>query len=96
MSKFEVDSVDVAHAARTVESTGVAVRSEVAAMLHRLEELEATWRGEAAARFVALVTDWRGVQARVDEALDGIQAAMVGAARTYEDAEASATALFAG
>ncbi|GAA4835997.1 hypothetical protein GCM10023221_11300 [Luteimicrobium xylanilyticum] len=96
MSKFEVDSADVAHAARTVDSTAAAVRSEVAAMLHRLEELQATWRGEAAARFAAVVDDWRAVQVRVDESLGGIQVAMVGAAQTYEDAEAGAAALFGG
>ena len=96
MSKFEVDSAEVARAAGAVERTCAALRSEAATMLHQLEELQSTWHGEAAARCAAIVDDWRGVQARVDTALDGVQVALAGAARTYEDAETSATALFGG
>ena len=94
MSRFEVDSARVALAAGTVERTATTVRSEVAAMLHHLEELQATWQGEAAARCAELVTDWRTVQTRVEDVLDGVQVGLTRAARTYEEAEASAAALF--
>ncbi|MGC5168672.1 WXG100 family type VII secretion target [Luteimicrobium sp. DT211] len=94
MSRFEVDSAEVAHAARVVQDTGDAVRGQVAAMLHRLEGLQGTWHGEAAARFAAVVDDWRAVQARVDDSLGGIQVAMTATAQTYADAEAGAAALF--
>ncbi|HWK91197.1 MAG TPA: WXG100 family type VII secretion target [Luteimicrobium sp.] len=94
MSRFEVDSARVALAAGTVERTAATVRSEVAAMLHQLQELQATWQGAAAERCAELVAEWRAVQARVEEVLDGVQVGLARAARTYEEAEASAAALF--
>lgn len=95
MSRFEVDSEQVALASSKVAGTVTSIRSEVTAMRHHLAELQSVWQGTAAAACAALVEDWNVVQARVEESLDGIQHALGSAAQTYADAEARAAGLFA-
>ncbi|PJI93995.1 WXG100 family type VII secretion target [Luteimicrobium subarcticum] len=95
MSRFEVDSAQVALASSKVSGTVTSIRSEVAAMRHHLTELQTVWQGAAATSCAALVDDWHAVQARVEESLDGIQRALGVAAQTYEDAETRAAGLFA-
>lgn len=95
MSRFEVDSARVALAGTKVQGTVSAIREEVATMLHHLQDLQSVWQGQAAASCAELVAEWQGVQARVDDALDGVQRALGSAARTYADAEAQAASLFA-
>lgn len=95
MSRFEVDSARVAQAGSKVQGTVTAIRSEVATMLHHLQDLQSVWQGSAAASCAELVAEWQGVQVRVEEVLDGIQRALGTAAQTYADAEAQAARLFA-
>jgi WXG100 family type VII secretion target len=71
-----------------------AIRSEVAALLRHLTELQAGWRGGAAAAFGTILSDWTLTQQRVEASLDQITAALGAAAQQYDAAELQATRLF--
>jgi early secretory antigenic target protein ESAT-6 len=94
MSRYEVDSGQVAQAAAAVQTRTAAVRAEVAALQRQLNELQSSWRGGAATAFTGVLTEWSTTQARVEQALDHITAALQTAARTYADAESQAARLF--
>ncbi|NMR20301.1 WXG100 family type VII secretion target [Cellulomonas fimi] len=94
MSRYEVDSTQVANAAAAVRGSTAAIRSEVAAMMRHLNELQDSWRGGAATAFGSVIADWAATQTRVEQSLDQITAALGAAASTYADAEAQAARLF--
>lgn len=93
--RFEVDSDQVEQASAAVAGSVALVRTEVGALMRNLDALQATWQGPAAAAFSGTVAQWRGAQAQVEGALDTIQTALAAAARTYAEAEAAATRMFA-
>jgi WXG100 family type VII secretion target len=92
--RFEVDSGQVAQAAAAARVSGAAIHTEVNAMLRHLTELQASWRGGAAATFEGVLAQWRGTQVQVEAALDSISLALDAAARQYAEAEQAATRLF--
>lgn len=94
MTRYEVDSAQVATAAASVQARAGAIRSEVAAMHRQLADLQASWRGGAATAFAGVLTDWSATEARLDASLEQIVAAMQSAARTYAEAEMQASRLF--
>lgn len=94
MSRYEVDSAQVAQAGAAVRASTSAIRTEVAAMMRHLTELQSSWRGGAANAFGAVMADWAATQARVEESLDQITAALGAAATSYADAEEQAARLF--
>ena len=94
MTRYEVDSAQVATAAASVQARAGTIRSEVAAMHRQLADLQGTWRGSAATAFAGVVANWSSTEARLEQALDQISAAMHSAAQTYADAEAQASRLF--
>lgn len=95
MSRYEVDSTQLDGSASAVLARSASIQAEVAAMQRQLVELQASWRGGAAGAFGAVVAEWTATQARVEQSLAQIAAAMQAAARTYADAEAHAARLFA-
>ena len=94
MSRYEVDSAQVAHASAAVRGSTAAIRTEVAAMMRHLTDLQSSWRGGAASAFGAVMADWSSTQARVEESLDGITVALAAAAESYADAEQQVSRLF--
>ena len=94
MSRYEVDSAQVAQAAAGVQARTAAVRAEVSALQRQLTELQASWRGTAATAFTGVMTEWSATQARVEQALDHITTALQAAAQTYAEAESQASRLF--
>ena len=94
MSRYEVDTAQVAQASAAVRGSTAAIRSEVGAMMRHLTELQASWRGGAATAFGAVMADWAVTQARVEESLDQVTAALAAAATSYADAEQQASRLF--
>ena len=94
MGRYEVDSEQVALASAAVRGSTTAIRTEVAAMMRHLTELQGSWRGAAATAFGAILADWAGTQARIEESLDQITGALGAAAASYADAEEHATRLF--
>lgn len=96
MTRFEVDSAQVAQAGAAVQASAQQIGTEVDRMMRHLLELQSSWRGQAATSFQHVVTEWRGTQERVRAALDEIQAALALAGRQYEEVEASAVRMFSG
>lgn len=94
MSKFEVDSAQVQAASTKVAASTTAIRSEVAAMMRHLTELQGTWRGSAATAFAGVMQDWSTTQRRVEGSLDQITKALGTAAKSYAEAEQHASRLF--
>jgi 6 kDa early secretory antigenic target len=94
VSRYEVDSAQVAAAAASVQARSATIRGEVAAMHRQLAELQASWRGAAATAFAGVLADWSATEAQLERSLDEISTAMQSAAHTYADAEAQASRLF--
>ncbi|MEE6274498.1 WXG100 family type VII secretion target [Georgenia wangjunii] len=95
MTRYEVDSAEVARAAALARQSAAAVHAEVASMMAQLVNLQSTWTGGAASSFTAVVEEWRRTQQLVEASLSQITVALDAAAQTYSDAEASAHSLFA-
>lgn len=94
MSRYEVDSAQVAQASAAVRGSTAAIRGEVAAMMRHLTDLQSVWRGSAATAFGSVMADWAATQARVEESLDGITVALAAAAESYADAEQQVSRMF--
>lgn len=95
MTRFEVDSAQVARAAGAVQASASAIGAEVDRMMHHLVELQGSWKGQAASSFQQVVTDWRATQERVRTSLDEIRGALAVTGRQYEEAEQAAARMFA-
>jgi len=96
MTRFEVDSAQVAQAGLAVQASAQQIGSEVDRMMRHLLDLQAGWQGQAATSFQHVVSEWRGTQERVRATLEEIQAALAVASRQYEEVEASAVRMFTG
>lgn len=96
MSRFEVDSAQVAQAGAAVQASATQIGTEVDRMMRHLLELQSSWQGQASTSFQHVVGEWRATQERVRSALEEIQAALATVGRQYEDAEAAAVRMFAG
>ncbi|MBI5160839.1 MAG: WXG100 family type VII secretion target [Micrococcales bacterium] len=96
MTRFQVDSDEVAAATANVRATSARIQSDVAQMHSRLLELQSSWSGAAATGFQGVVAEWTATQQRVDESLATIAQALDQAGRTYAEVEAQNARLFAG
>ncbi|BDZ42652.1 ESAT-6-like protein [Paraoerskovia sediminicola] len=94
MSTFEVDSARVAQAGTAVNGSVTVIRSEVAAMMRHLQDLQTVWRGSASTAFTGLMAQWQATQVQVEASLDDITAALGNAAQTYEEAETANARMF--
>ncbi len=92
--QYHVDAAEVSAASARAARSADAIRAEVAAMMSHLAGLDSSWQGSAASAFADARDQWRSAQHHVESALDAITAALAGAARSYEDAEATAARLF--
>ncbi|HEY6793807.1 MAG TPA: WXG100 family type VII secretion target [Kineosporiaceae bacterium] len=95
MSRYEVDSAQVARAGVAVQASAEQIAAQVDGMMRHLVALQGSWRGQAATSFQSVITDWRGTQERVRHSLDEIQKALTIAGQQYAQAEESAARMFA-
>jgi 6 kDa early secretory antigenic target len=95
MSRYEVDSAQVAQAAAAVQASAQQITGQVDGMMRHLVALQDSWRGQAATSFQHVITEWRGTQERVRHSLEEIQQALAVAGQQYAQAEDSAARLFA-
>ncbi|WP_062288472.1 WXG100 family type VII secretion target [Demequina phytophila] len=93
--QYHVDAAEVSSASARAGRSAEAIRAEVAGLMAQLVALDATWQGSAASAFADAREQWRGAQAHVESALDAITGALAHAAQSYEEAEATASRLFA-
>ncbi len=94
MSRFQVDSEQVASAATAVQGSVQAITSEVDRMMRLLLDLQGSWQGQAASSFQGVVTDWRSTQERVKASLEEINRALSTAGQSYAETEAGAVRMF--
>lgn len=94
MSRYEVDSAQVAQASSAASASVSLIRSEVAALLRHLGELQAGWHGAAAVAFGGVLADWAATQQHVEASLDQITVQLGTAAQHYAEAEQQASRLF--
>ena len=94
MCRYEVDSAQVAQASAAAGASVSVIRSEVAALMRHLTELQGSWRGGAANAFGSVMAEWAGTQQRVEASLDHITAQLGTAAQHYSEAEQQASRLF--
>jgi WXG100 family type VII secretion target len=87
MSIISVDTDLLQVKSANVKATVDRISSDVQAMKHGLDELQATWRGSAATNFQALVAEWALTQGKVEASLASINLALSSAADTYAQAE---------
>ncbi len=95
MATFMVDSESIVSAGQRVAASSANLRAEVSALMGELVALHSSWNGTASAQFSECITQWQGVQAQVEAALDNIGTQLHRAASVYSDAEAQSAALFA-
>ena len=95
MSRYEVDSAQVAQASTAVRASAEQISTEVDRMMRHLVDLQASWKGQAATSFQHVVVDWRATQERVRASLDEIQQALAAAGQNYQQAEDAAARMFA-
>lgn len=94
MSRYEVDSAQVAAASAAVRSSSGVIGTEVDRMMRGLLDLQGSWKGQASAQFQQLVTQWRGTQMRVHESLEEINAALAAAGQQYAEVEERTARMF--
>jgi 6 kDa early secretory antigenic target len=95
MSRYEVDSAQVAQAAVAVQASAGQIATQVDGMMRHLLALQGSWRGQAATSFQHVITHWRATQEHVKHSLDEIQQALALASQQYAHAEESAARMFA-
>jgi WXG100 family type VII secretion target len=95
MTRFEVDSAQVAQAGVAVQASAHQLATQVDGMMRQLLELQGSWKGQAATSFQHVVADWRATQERVRASLEEIQRALAIAGQQYAQAEEAATRMFA-
>jgi len=95
MSRYEVDSAQVAQAAGAVQTSAQQITTQVDTMMRHLVELQGSWRGQASSSFQHVITDWRATQERVKTSLEEIQRALTLASQQYAQAEDAAARMFA-
>jgi early secretory antigenic target protein ESAT-6 len=95
MSRFEVDSAQVAQASAAVQASAQQIGGEVDRMMRHLLDLQGSWKGQASVSFQHVVTDWRSTQERVRVALEDIQRALALAGQQYAEVEDAAARMFA-
>jgi len=94
MTRFHVDSEAVATATANVRATIGRLQGEVSAMRTQLVELQSSWSGSASSAFQGVVAEWTTTQAKVEESLAAIAAALAYAGQQYAEIEDSNARLF--
>ncbi len=94
MSRFQVDSEQVASAASAVQGSVGIITNEVDRLMRLLLDLQGSWQGQAASSFQGVVTDWRSTQERVKASLEEINRALATAGQSYAETEAGAVRMF--
>jgi len=94
MTRYQVDSEQVAAATQGVQGTITRIQSEVASLLAQLQGLQGSWSGQASTAFQAAVADWRATQLQVEQSLTGLNQALGSAASHYAEAELANARLF--
>ncbi|WP_426302283.1 WXG100 family type VII secretion target [Arthrobacter sp. R-11] len=94
MSVISVDTELMQLKSTTVKATVERISADVQAMKRGLDELQATWKGSAAANFQSLIAEWTLTQNKVEASLASINLALSAAAASYLETEQGNTQRF--
>ncbi|MTE23419.1 WXG100 family type VII secretion target [Microbacterium sp. ZXX196] len=94
MTQFQVDSDALLQAQAEAQASSERLRAEVALLMGRIHQLEATWQGGASQAFQGLAAEWQAVQARVEEGLQHLAQRLQAAGTGYQQAEADIAGMF--
>lgn len=94
MTRYQVDSEAVLAATAAAKGTIGRIQGEVGALHGQLTGLQGSWSGPAATAFQGAVTEWRGLERRVEEVLAAMGAALGQAGEQYAEIEAANARLF--
>jgi WXG100 family type VII secretion target len=92
---FEVDTGELGRARGAVGACAAQVAADVDELGRHLAQLRASWQGDAAGAFDAVMTRWEAVHEQVRSALGDVGYALEVTGRAYDAAEGSARDLFA-
>ena len=92
--RYEVDSVEVARAAASIQTSAQQLNTEVDRMMRQLLDLQSCWRGNAAQSFQEVINSWRITQERVRGSLEEIHGCLAQAGQRYQEVEDAAVHLF--
>ncbi|TPW72868.1 WXG100 family type VII secretion target [Schumannella sp. 10F1B-5-1] len=96
MAKYSVDSDEVLAAAASVSQAIDRIRTDVSTLNTRIQNLQGSWQGSASTQFQGAAQKWSLSQTSVQESLAALKSALDVAAQSYDEAESSATRMFAG
>lgn len=94
MAVFQIDTSELMTKSQAVEGTLSRIQSDVNTMESQLRQLQDSWRGSASVAFQDVLTQWRGTQAQVEQALASVRQAMAAASQQYEETETANTRMF--
>jgi 6 kDa early secretory antigenic target len=94
MTRYTVDSDEVASVASAIGATVGRLQGEVNALQGQLGALQGTWTGQAAVAFQGVVQQWRTTQTNLEQVLASIDRALRTAAQQYADIELANARLF--
>ena len=94
MTRYTVDSDEVASAASAIAATVGRLQGEVNALHGQLGALQGTWTGQAAVAFQGVVQQWRTTQTNLEQVLASIDRALRTAAQQYAEIEVANARLF--
>jgi len=94
MTQYTVDSEAVASTTAAARMSVSHIQTEVEGLHRQLAALQWSWTGPAASAFQLVVDDWRITQARVEQSLTSITAALAQAGQQYAEVEAANAGLF--
>ncbi|MGG5171724.1 WXG100 family type VII secretion target [Pseudarthrobacter sp. J1738] len=89
MSIISVDTELLQSKSANVKATVDRVSADVKAMKSGLDELQMSWKGNAATNFQTLITEWTMTQAKVEASLAQINLALATAATNYGNTESN-------
>lgn len=94
MAKFTVDSDQLQSAVGAVRGEIDAVQSHSNQLTTQLNNLEASWQGQASAAFQGVVEQWRATQKQVEATIESINSALSSAANYYGSTEQDVVRMF--
>jgi WXG100 family type VII secretion target len=89
---FKTETTQMAQAAGRVDDVNAAVQSQLATLRSSVESVRASWRGQAAATFAALMARWNADAGALSHALGEIAAQLRAAGQGYAARDEAAQA----
>jgi early secretory antigenic target protein ESAT-6 len=94
MARYQVDSEAVIGATGAARTSIGRIQAEVNGLHGHLTQLQDSWTGQASTAFQSAVTEWKGMEQRVEQVLTAMSQALGRAGQHYADTEAQNARLF--